>query len=174
MIERLTQQPSTQHITIHPTTHRVLWPFLHPDDVNPFHTALSAAILQAPGQRIGSRLRSPQHPSGYLTVDVALRYGQQGVVLFMRPEPAALVGLVGGGPAQAQAMRMGQQPPPPQAAPPAAPLAYAALAMQQHQHQPLQQAAYLRAPPPPSPAPSTSSSSSSPGRSRSAAKGRPS
>jgi len=134
----------------------VLWQFLHPDDVNPLHAALSAAILQAPGQRIVSRLRSLQHPTGYLTVDVAMRFGPQGVVFFMRPEQAALVGLVGGGPAQA--MHVGQQP----QVPPAAPLAYAALAQQQQQHQPLQQAAYLRAPPPPSPAPSTSSSSSSP------------
>jgi hypothetical protein len=168
-------------------THRVLWPFLHPDDVNPFHNALSAAVLQAPGQRIGCRLRSPHHPSGYLAVDAAVRYGQQGVVLFLRPEPGALMGLVGGAPL----------PPPPMGAPPPPPPPQLQQQLfqqqQQYQHQQHQQhhgaggslpygtmasaysmappfplmmgmappAHFMAAPPPPSPGPSSSSSTSS-------------
>ncbi len=109
--------------------HRTLWQFLHPDDVNPFHAALGAAILQVPGQRIVSRLRSLQHPMGYLTVDVAVRYGQQGVVLFMRPEQAALVGLVGGaGPLS-----------PIMAPPPPSPLPHQQPQQQQQQQQQRQQ-----------------------------------
>ena len=80
-------------------SHRALWPFLHPEDTSAFHTALSAAVLQAPGQRVSCRLRSPHHTSGYLSVDASLRYGRQGVVLFLRPEAGTLSGLVGGAPA---------------------------------------------------------------------------
>lgn len=152
-----------------PQSHRALWPFLHPDDTSAFHTALSAAIYQTPGQRVSCRLRSPHHVSGYLKVDASVRYGRQGVVLFLRPEAEAMPCLLAYPPPPPPQPGLGQQHDNHQqlqrgaaqgsaaAAAAAAPLGYAVMAPQQHH------AAHQGAPASTPPVPSSASSAASPG-----------
>ena len=113
------------------------------------------------------RLRSPHHTSGYLSVDASVRYGRQGVVLFLRPEAGEMPGLLAYPPPPLQP-GLGQQHDLHQqlqrgaahgsaAAAAAAPLAYAVMASQQHH------AAHQGALASTSPVPSSASSAASPG-----------
>lgn len=61
---------------------------VHEDDKPEVMKVLGSIIMasRAPGF-VRCRIKSSSYPDPYVTVDISMRYGRQGIICFLRPQP---------------------------------------------------------------------------------------